>query len=72
MGGNERVNLHLVGWTPERWNCDAIMGFPSPNASFVKEVPVNGVGYIEVKSYKFNGNWINLSSGYGAGYGFAN
>ena len=49
MGGNQRVNLHLVGWTPERWNCDAIMGFPSPNASFVKEVPVNGVGYIEVK-----------------------
>jgi hypothetical protein len=71
-GGNENVNLQLVGWTPERWSCDEIMGFPSPNASFVKNIPVNGVAYIEVKSYKFNGNFINLSSGYGAGYGFSN
>jgi hypothetical protein len=71
-GAIERVGLYLHNWTPERWNCDAIMGFSSHNATFVQEVPVNGVGFITVKSYKFNGNWINLSSGYGAGYGFSN
>ena len=72
LGGDQRVNLRLVGWTPERWSCDWNVGSPSPNASFVKEIPVNGVAYIEVKSYKFNGKFINLSSGYGAGYGFSN
>jgi hypothetical protein len=72
LGGNQRVNLMLVGWTPERWSCYWNVAFPSPNASFIKEIPVNGVAYIEVKSYKFNGNRINLSSGYGAGYGFSN
>lgn len=71
-GGTERVALYLHNWTPERWNCDAIMGFPSRSNTFPGEVPVNGVGFIQVKSYKFNGNWINLSSGYGAAYGFGN
>lgn len=73
LGGNkERVAVLLLNWTPERRNCDPIMGFPNTYQSFGGEVPVNGFGYITVRSYKFNGNFINLSSGDGAGFGVSN
>jgi hypothetical protein len=69
-GGRERVSVLLLNWTPERSNCDPVMGFPIIYRSFGGEIPVNGFGYITVRSYKADGNWINLSSGDGAGFGF--
>lgn len=65
-----RVSVFLLNWTPERSNCDPVMGFPISYQSFGGEIPVNGFGYITVRSYKRDGNWINLSSGDGAGFGF--
>lgn len=69
-GGRERVSVLLLNWTPERSNCDPVMGFPITYRSFGGEIPVNGFGYITVRSYKADGNWINLRSGDGAGFGF--
>ena len=69
-GATARIQVNLINWTPERQNCHPVMGFPNPNVSFGNEIPANGVGYITVQSYKRDGNWINLSHGEGAGFGF--
>jgi len=72
-GATARIAVNLVNWTPERQNCDPVMGMGLPiiNTSFGNDIPANGVGYITVQSYKRDGNWINLSHGEGAGIGFS-